>query len=1576
MNNLFVTNPIKVNILSFDKSNAIFIGKLLVFVGIVPKNVKLELKKLGTCTEKEIARVNFSGKKEFDMKKIKNKFPNIKKFYGNNWIERLGIDRILDSKTSVSKKIIKTGGDVENKEDDPDVDFNFDSPVGLDIDVDDLLSDISKRKKNILDDTSTSLVNTSSSRMNASARNNLGGEEDMNFDQNYDDTEETEEILEANIEDIFKDRKSNIKVKYSLGMIKIQWIFDDLKIYPFDKISEFKLKIFSVTGIRPYKQHLWTTHKGQNYPLSYSIMKSHIPIYEPIDDLIYKYKICKTKEAAMDDTADINCQQIENIPVKIDYYNNKDVLKVESNDTFRLLMYYYSKYGTTSYNLLSIDELLTPQVNEKLRALFKNDKYQKDMFYYSFVLLYWPIITLEVFYTYYKDGSWEEYYPELNPDRTKIKNKFAKEREITDQCELLYNIKNKNKLKIIEKNTEISITSSIISILQMKDSKEPTIYLRNIFDYFPLDLYVDFCKAKLLHNGKAITMKKAFNKNPLATTEQIFGVFHPAYNKITLNSMLFRIRLNPEKTTQSLYLNLFQNGNYTVMASWQEELNYGFDDIYKITESVVNPIIKKINSLGSTVLYYEDNKICMMSKQIAKFTEISLSTFWNSSISNSQFNIIRQIAEEYAQAGIIRPNISDEETLGYYFSKGMHCFDATRIEKVVSLTNYYEYLSNGVVQQKWNSIFNKTRVTEIHHRLNSIKIDIMGVQMEEYEIFLMYIKVLFFIYLQRCSVQLSGCFRVAEQTKVSLSERMKRKTLTDNKQQDPELYNSKKLYKTDFIYSRVCQKPYQPIMLSMDEYEYLDAEQKERAVKFWNFTSEIPVYYLSINPKYKYIKFMTNKHPKKYCVPCSFKTPITSNKKDLKRIMHEACLSEHKWEGEKKTITEKSRYIMSYGKAIENNRLSRLPEKSLEPLFFDTYTTAGPLDQECVTGSVIGYYLYGVQQNLSNISKIGYAFSLSHALGYTIEKFLSECKKRIKETPDNFKILLNGNVYGYFSGHKDLISTLDLIEKGSILSGLTLTQMGDKWNELFESIAFVYFAINTIKFEDRSSKSEMADNNIELILPPRLSSADTFVHSTHKNLIILKKVHGTIYYPIYNINTELFYKTRIIDVKLFETKSEIIQTLRSIVVMKFKSVHINNINLSIINQFIRSAQNDKKWKLGNLFINKNNYCYTVELTASSQKLYIPVKLSFYSTHKGLIYEPLNPYKYKNDMKILNKFLSSFNLWIAKISEAAGFINYDIPKSKPLEQRVEPIIPYITITSWILLGDTKSSKKPYVIGFANEDLIFYISPISVNVAQKIKKVSFTMMRNDPYKVNIAIFKYSIARTNALNKGDQRGLYEDKRSREINKSIYKHYLYNLFLLEFITLFNKKKNDALRTTIKSIIVKTNFTDDIDELGDNLKKIVHDSKDMQRISLYISNFLNKHHDKKKLLESINLTRFNFDVILLDKLKSMDRIELKAELSKLSKKIICVGKAKYTGLENILIPCSTHDSGIQKGYCSKKKLIVPSDKLKTYIDILASDILNPMKSKWIFSSIFTEKVITYFKFIRRPFEIIQILLI
>ena len=63
----------------------------------------------------------------------------------------------------------------------------------------------------------------------------------------------------------------------------------------------------------------------------------------------------------------------------------------------------------------------------------------------------------------------------------------------------------------------------------------------------------------------------------------------------------------------------------------------------------------------------------------------------------------------------------------------------------------------------------------------------------------------------------------------------------------------------------------------------------------------------------------------------------------------------------------------------------------------------------------------------------------------------------------------------------------------------------------------------------------------------------------------------------------------------------------------------------------------------------------------------------------------------------------------------------------------------------------------------------------------------------------------------------------------------------------------------------------------------------------------------------------------------------------------------------------------IDSPYCKNKKLMIKKHKLKELVTILASDILNPIKSKYIFSPVFVKNTIDYFKFTIRKNESITV---
>jgi len=123
----------------------------------------------------------------------------------------------------------------------------------------------------------------------------------------------------------------------------------------------------------------------------------------------------------------------------------------------------------------------------------------------------------------------------------------------------------------------------------------------------------------------------------------------------------------------------------------------------------------------------------------------------------------------------------------------------------------------------------------------------------------------------------------------------------------------------------------------------------------------------------------------------------------------------------------------------------------------------------------------------------------------------------------------------------------------------------------------------------------------------------------------------------------------------------------------------------------------------------------------------------------------------------------------------------------------------------------------------------------------------------------------------------------------------------------------------------------------------------------------------------------FNFDYETLNKLKRLSLANMKNEIKTILKKITIETKdvpAEFniTHFPNIYLPCHKFDdeSKLEKvEYCYNKKFII--DDVESYIDIMASDLRNPIKEQYILSGLLSDNTIDYFDFKMRPIEIISI---
>ena len=1294
----------------------------------------------------------------------------------------------------------------------------------------------------------------------------------------------------------------------------------NIHIYPEDKISEFKKKIYAATRIPPYRQHLWYEFKGKAYPLSYTI--SHgTQLDIDIRDIAHHNNF------------------YEGIPIDTDWYSYKDEISVAAMDELHLINQIYTKHGVTEYFVMDMNDFIDP-VRGNLEQLIKKDLYSIELIYYSFIMKYWPQLSLTVFGEYLKNEEiLSEKYPDLAPRITNVKNMYTLETSIVGS-----NYAPETKSDKWDVPLYISITYSVISVTEQYVLPGSVIYLRNLFDIFELDDVIDYSICNIEVDGRPVMLTKRYRK----------AVVH--HTKVPMYSILFNIKI-PNQGYIFLIIN--RKGNHKIESRWREDQYLDFDMIYTRIEEYVKPVIEKINSFGRTVF---TNPLTVIKNDNSVFTDINISMFWKFNISKLKFKKVSEILDSYTRAGIMIKNTTTiSGSYDYYFTKGMYRYGTSNYDKFNPVRNQYQYLTDGTVKHKHDSLITKRKRLSITHRFSDIKIEFAGLKEQEY--------ITFYIYILRFFESIP---RIKGDNDINAVKKLKQL-----KEKDPVLYEFKKIYKSGLVYSKLCQQQKQPIMYS---------EPGKNRVKFWNFTTNEPAYYGCPNPKYPYINFIT-KHPKNFCIPCCYKIPPSTNVNDKKNIVFNTCMEKKQFSKNKKNIA-KSRHILSYGKDMDVGRLSKLPENTLEPLFYDTFSSnSDGIDEECEKDK--GYYIFGVPQNIKNVSNIGFLFSISHAMGKNIIDFISESIEKIKKNDNFWNVLLDGTISHHFNTFTLFIDELYDVFIGNKISTF------EYWDKLFIDVAKIYWSIDVIHFLDDSTIKD--SDNVHLKIPGRVRYWDDYV-STNKHIIVIER--NRTFYPIYSIYKDVFHKIGSIATKLYNHTDDIIKKMFNLAQYHIKQAKFkDSIDLYLIKKFTKNS----KYNIETQYINTSNLCYGVtikhiptkkvtpfyeirntdvkfkeqsnlndenyedltsmfnEQTKKSKEtsFYIPIEESYYKTDGTPIIFSTPSSKISPCWKTLSVFISNLNTFIQKYSDVEigdAHVN-------------QTLYPIIEVENWLLYDPIQNNTVKKIIGFRCGSYNYLIQPLTERDALKIKNAKYIRMIYDPYEINVLLSK-------------KHKPVKDERYNNIAKCLYNNYLYYILIIELINVMNKQRNTTIRNRLASIIDKFTITDHQHiELFNLLKSYPNDHKIIKKLLINniththnsaatIKSFVyNKTFNKTELHDIISKSVFDFDKRLFEKFKMMTPGDLINTLKSIFSDITIDAEPVFNAeFPNMIVSCESNHP-----YCRNKKLMIKKDKLNNILKIIASDILNPVKSKYIFSPVFVKNTVDYFRFIPRIDEHITI---
>jgi len=802
-----------------------------------------------------------------------------------------------------------------------------------------------------------------------------------------------------------EDSTSRLNVTYPGGTV----ISTDVRVYPEDRLSSLRNKIYLLTGIPPYRQHIFYFDPAGNRVTTYTVYSEEaIPV-----DIVGDLATTHTEESAVS-------RDIFGMPIDRTMYAAREHLRVDSIEAFSLV----ETLDTNDFYVVDLD-LFTHASRSQLSQL-SSERYQFELLYAGFILKYFPLLTFETFYDYVRnERELYQKYHDLAPSLSYLKHQFAAEASISDR------------VRTVQKpSLSVGVTLCVVG----PTHTPATVDIRNLFDLLTVSPEIPAIRAYVERAPNRYLVTKTLrgtSEIPFPSGWKVGVMICVSLERSDQLSMHRQASSERLERVQNRYgfVAIRPNGKITVRLGFLEESSGDFDFVERVAMGVLNPIIRTVNGFGRRV-FGTSRQLSALTHGNVAYESVNLSVYWKRIFSVSMFRTFRSLWERYVTAGIVTmKSAQTADSIDMIWRRGMYQFDPTQIERILvmastdtEILNHYANLSSAPVHAKWQQIYDGRNV-RVHHRATDIRFECIGVRYRE-----------FYWLLQYLGLFVGDAARESGLSRPPIDTHSPVKKLRKLREADPELYNLKK-HGSPRVYSIICQLPNQPILYTEDEFAALSQKEKSRLVRYWNFTYKRPAYYSCAHGKYPYFSFKTGVHPKGYCLPCCKKTPADDTPARAK--IFRACL-------ERQTLdtasdTDPSRHTVSYGKELSPGRISR-PPPSLTPLLANT------LDHK------LSYQLVGVPQGDDGMTSVFYC--VAKALLIEPPSLTSHLIAHIRSGV-YFDVGLGGSLREYFRDRADLIRTISKIETISPLdTGFR------RFDDLVAEIVAARLSTHVIRIED------------------------------------------------------------------------------------------------------------------------------------------------------------------------------------------------------------------------------------------------------------------------------------------------------------------------------------------------------------------------------------------------------------------------------------------------------------------------------------------------------------------------------
>lgn len=636
--------------------------------------------------------------------------------------------------------------------------------------------------------------------------------------------------------------------------------YESIDFYPFDILYEIRYKIFLKTDIPIYRQYLYFRHEN----IENGKLETMYPYEINVSGIIVNTTNLETIFETTSDT-----EKILDIPIDRHIFNNKNDVKIIvrefSTDLGSILI--------TEICVIDLYDIIHPNDPNIINVL--QSEYIRELFFYSFIMKYYPIIPYNAFEILYTTkGDISQYNTLLSPTKQHIYNIYKKEKDILD--ELYAMVPTLYKKYHISTNVD-DITAGI---------NIPTI---NKYNFFKI--------TSLANTYSQITFSYENNNVVYNISKYKYG--HTLYNVV--DKIPYILVVFDDVNDITMYID---DNTCEVNIKFANKTSYddGINMLFKYVEDIDSYIQDNIKMLvdNNTVNFDDLDRIFYIKSgslvvNINEHMSLKEFTYFDEFIKNMDTSIFK-----YKSRGNKR------------FSIELYKYNVIKDDAIHIIPNMYTYFSNNYDNNMLT--YYMTVTVTIYLTVSGITIELTNYKIWNYD------------FIQNLMMTLIYKFR---QTYVDTDvEQISSFKLVKKLQDiDQHLFNFKYHDENVPVYAVRCQSDRQPSIYTEHDIKKMTDNKKNTLTKFINFTDGSTSYYACENKKYPYLNFNPLIHPLLYCVPCCKKIP--SSEGSIKAKFNDICLQKFKLTTEEvdsilseQTVT----HILAYGKYIPDGRFSHIEQ--------------------------------------------------------------------------------------------------------------------------------------------------------------------------------------------------------------------------------------------------------------------------------------------------------------------------------------------------------------------------------------------------------------------------------------------------------------------------------------------------------------------------------------------------------------------------------------------------------------------------------------------------------------------------